>query len=143
MSLFDSTLVIRYLFLTVTSHEHRVQLERLRNDWLHEKKSLETQNTQLRVDNKNLHLASQEGKKGSKKPTSRDRSKSPSRSRNRSPRSPIPSEGTKSPPLDGAGENPSLLTVSSTGAVNFSSENSMESSMLEVRLPGDEKGDEC
>lgn len=104
------------------SHEQHAKTEQLRNEWLHERKSLETQVAQLKADNKSLRTAAKKQDSNKKqKPTSRDRSKSPIR-RSKSPSLSIP---------DGTDDHTSLLSTS-TPAVNFSSESSLESSMLEA-----------
>ena len=117
------------LFLEL-SHEQSVKTEQLKNDWFREKRTLETDVARLKND---LQLANEwiasRNKRGGANP--RDRSKSPSRGR-QGGRS---LERTKSPSLiapEGV-EGGSLLDMSSTPAVNFSSESSLESSMLEVR----------
>ncbi len=122
------------LFLELL-HEQSVKTEQIKNDWLREKRTLETDVARLKVD---LQLATErhasrklsDQKRGG--PTPRDRSKSPSRGRQGG----RPLERTKSPSLmipGGEGvEGGSLLATSSTPAVNFSSESSLESSMLEV-----------
>ena len=146
------------LLLLVSSHEHNVQMERSKAEWQNERKALESQKTQLLLEKQNL-LAANQTQKGKEKGTEIGRSKSPNRSkgekgteigRSKSPnhgrtKSPsdkptdelkmlVSTDVTKSllqPPL--LPEDASTCSISdSSSAVNFTSESSLESSMIEV-----------
>lgn len=140
--------------IQVSSHEHNVQMERSKAEWQNERKALESQKTQLLLEKQNL-LAANQTQKGREKGTEIGRSKSPNRSkgdkgteigRSKSPnhgrtKSPsdelkmlVSTDVTKSllqPPL--LPEDASTCSINdSSSAVNFTSESSLESSMIEA-----------
>ena len=131
-------------------------MERSKAEWQNERKALESQKTQLLLEKQNL-LAANQTQKGREKGTEIGRSKSPNRSkgdkgteigRSKSPnhgrtKSPsdelkmlVSTDVTKSllqPPL--LPEDASTCSINdSSSAVNFTSEGSLESSMIEVHI---------